>query len=135
MNKLLIGFIGILSCFQLMAHTNEAFQGTWILVSGEYVNHEGKLVSYEELGITSQKIIADGHFSFVSMSNNSFWAAGTGTFTIENNQYIENLQMASFAVENNGNYPFTFSLIGDTWKNERWKDGKRVEFEVWQRVK
>lgn len=118
-----------------MAQTNEAFQGTWKLVSGEYVNHEGKLISYKELDITSQKIIADGHFSFVSMSNGSFWAAGTGTITIKDNLYIESLQMASFAVENNGNYPFTFNLEGDTWKNERWKDGKRVEFEVWQRVK
>jgi len=122
-----------LVCFSALADDNP-FVGTWKLVKGEYVNHEGKVVDYASLNMQSTKIITPTHFSFVSKSNGAFWAAGVGTYSHSTSTYTEQLELASFNYEENGAYPFEYNIKGDRWHNERFKDGKRVEYEVWQKV-
>jgi len=111
------------------------FKGTWQLVSGEYLNEEKELVNYSSLGISSQKVINQEHFSFVSIANGKFWAAGTGTYTFTDTEYIESPKMASYPLENKGVYSFKYEIKGDIWYNSRWHDDTRVEYEVWHRVK
>lgn len=112
--------------------TNE-LEGTWILMSGEYVNYEGKLVQYSDLELKSTKIIFGNHFSFVTMSGDKFWSAGSGTFRLDGNNYIEKPILNSYKSPYGKEYVFDFKIVGDTWENSRWQNGTRVEFEIWQR--
>lgn len=127
----------LLCCSAFYSHANTTdnpFVGTWQLISGEYVDEKGKLITYQSIGITSQKVIANKHFSFVSLSDGKFWAAGTGTYQFTNDEYAEQPNMASFELIEGGKYVFQYEIKGDQWHNSRWKDGKRVEYEVWQRL-
>lgn len=132
MKKLIISLCFLL-CTKTAMATNP-FIGTWQLEQGEYLNAEGQLVQYSTLGIKSQKVINESHFSFVSTANGKFWAAGSGLYRVEQNQYFETLDFASFPLEHNGTYPFQFKMDGNLWHNERFKDGKRVEYEVWRKL-
>ena len=111
---------------------NSPFQGTWQLVSGEYINDKGTLINYESLSLTSQKVLSDQHFSFISLSNGKFWAAGSGSYQFDNHSYIEFLSLA--AVDAGKPYQFNYKIVDGTWTNERWVDGKRVEMEVWKKI-
>lgn len=111
------------------------FLGTWQLVSGEYLNENTEIVSYESLGISSQKVIGSKHFSFVSMAKEKFWAAGTGTYSYNKNEYFESPTMASYPLEDGGTYTFKYKIKDNLWHNERWLDGIRVEYEVWKKYK
>ena len=42
--------------------------------------------------------------------------------------------MASYPLEG-GSYEFRYTLEGDVWTLERWQGGRRVEREVWRRVR
>ncbi|WP_066967406.1 hypothetical protein [Microbulbifer sp. Q7] len=108
--------------------------GVWELVSGNYVDGSGKLVDYKELDMKALKVITDSHFSFTSMKGGTFWASGTGTYALKDGQYIETLRYNSFGEKAGAIFAFTTQVEDTTWTNERWEDGKRVEYEVWQRV-
>lgn len=108
--------------------------GVWQLESGEYVDHEGKLVNYEDLELSAIKVISQQYFSFTSVKADKFWASGTGTYTFENGQYIETLRFNSFGEKPGAQFQFKSEVKGDKWFNARWKEGVRVEYEVWQRV-
>ncbi|WP_286235083.1 hypothetical protein [Thalassotalea sediminis] len=115
--------------------SDNPFIGTWQLVSGEYLNENKEIIAYSTLGIRSQKVINASHFSFVSFSDDKFWAAGTGQYSFNATQYIETPTMASYPLEGDGTYTFTYEIKGDQWHNARWHDGIRVEYEIWQKVK
>ncbi|MGB1199666.1 MAG: hypothetical protein ACPG46_11505 [Thalassotalea sp.] len=114
--------------------TENPFIGTWQLVSGEYVNDKKEVVSYHSLEIRSQKVISSQHFSFVSMSKNKFWSAGTGTYTFTKNEYYESPTMASYPLEDGGTYTFTYQIKEGLWHNARWHGDTRVEYEIWKKV-
>lgn len=109
-------------------------QGVWQLESGEYVNGEGELISYESLNMQSLKIISESHFSFTSMKGDTFWASGTGSYEFSDGKYIESLQLNSFGEAPGAVFEFDSKIDGDYWYNTRWKEGTRVEYEVWKRV-
>lgn len=133
MNKFLLI---VLAIFTLPTFAVEnPFKGTWQLVSGEYLNDKKVVVDYSSLGITSQKVISDNHFSFVSMSKGKFWAAGTGNYAFTKEEYLESPKMASYPLEDGGTYTFKYQINGDRWHNSRWHGDTRVEYEIWQRVK
>ena len=111
------------------------FSGTWQLSSGEYVNHEGKLIQYETLNLNSIKVISPTHFSFVSMSGSKFWSSGVGTYRFTETEYIESPIHTSYGVTSGKEYAFKYKISNDTWHNSRWENGKRVEFEVWKKLK
>lgn len=114
---------------------NSPFDGSWTLVSGEYVNQEGKLIQYADLNIQSIKVISDGHFSFTSMSGEKFWSAGTGKFEFNETDYSETPSFNSFGSPADKSYHFKYVLKGDEWHNKRIENGKIVEYEIWQRTK
>lgn len=128
--------IVLISVFYLpLTHANNSpFIGTWQLVSGEYLNDKQELISYETLGIASQKVINETYFSFVSTANGKFWAAGSGKYSFTDSQYIESPNVASYPLENGGSYSFTYHLEGSLWHNARWHGDTRVEYEVWKKI-
>ena len=81
------------------------------------------------------KVLADGHFAFTTTSDGKFWAGGAGTDAGDAAGYVETPLMASYPLENGGSYEFRYTLQGDVWMLERWQNGRRVEREVWQRVR
>jgi len=110
------------------------FQGAWQLVSGEYIDKDNKIIHYDSLGISSQKVLSKNHFSFVSIAKGKFWAAGTGSYTYNKANYNETPKYASYPLEDGGTYTFSYEIKEDYWHNSRWRDGKRIEYEIWQRI-
>jgi hypothetical protein len=133
MNKIIVIMMTIAVTFSVNAFENK-FIGSWKLVSGEYVDNEGKLIQYTDLKINSIKVISGTHFSFVSMSGNKFWSAGAGTYRFTESEYIENPIHTSYGATLGKEYVFTYKIENDLWHNSRWKEGKRVENEIWQKL-
>ncbi len=133
MNRFLKISLFVLLSFSANAEDHQ-FSGTWELVSGEYVDHEGKLVRYEDLNLHSLKVLTESHFSFVTMSGDKFWSSGVGRFEVTKTQYTESPIHTSFNSPKGKQYVFTYKKQGDTWLNSRWEDGKRVEHEVWRKI-
>lgn len=111
-------------------------QGAWRLQAGEFVDGQGGVVNYASRKLAGTKVLADGHFAFTTTtSDGKFWAGGAGTYAGDAARYVETPLMASYPLENGGSYEFRYTLQGDVWTLERWQNGRRVEREVWQRVR
>ncbi|WP_160154647.1 hypothetical protein [Microbulbifer sp. ALW1] len=123
----------IFSLFSSLSFSKD-LTGVWELVSGNYVDGSGKLVNYKDLDLKALKVISDSHFSFTSMKGDVFWASGTGSYELSEGQYIETLRYNSFGEPAGTTFAFTTRIEESLWYNERWKDGERVEYEVWQRI-
>ncbi|MDO6447271.1 hypothetical protein Q4493_15990 [Colwellia sp. 1_MG-2023] len=133
MKKVINIILAVIVSFAVNANEN-IFSGTWTLVSGEYIDHEGNLINYETLNLKSLKVINETHFSFVSMSGDKFWSSGAGTFTLTDNEYIESPTYTSFNSPKGKKYVFKYRIEGDKWFSSRWENDKRVEYEVWQKL-
>ena len=97
---------------------------------------KGGVVNYASRKLAGTKVLADGHFAFTTTtSDGKFWAGGAGTYAGDAARYVETPLMASYPLENGGSYEFRCTLQGDVWTLERWQNGRRVEREVWQRVR
>ncbi|WP_337879219.1 hypothetical protein [Rheinheimera sp.] len=108
--------------------------GSWQLVEGEYLDAEGQLVSYQDVKMTAQKVLSDHHFSFTSMRDGKFWAAGSGTYSTKAGHYTETLSLNSFGEASGAQFSFSYTVENGVWTNSRWKEGKRVEYEVWRKL-
>ncbi|WP_340679316.1 hypothetical protein [Paraglaciecola sp.] len=128
---MVLGF-GLLMASQSIANTG--LEGTWQLISGEYIDAEGKTVSYASTDMQALKVLTPDHFSFTSMKGEQFWAAGTGTYEFKDGQYAESLLLNSFGEKVGASFVFQAQVEGDMWYNSRWKDEQRIEYEVWQRL-
>jgi hypothetical protein len=133
MNKFVSFILVVFLSFSVSANENQ-FSGTWKLISGEYIDHKGNLNSYKALNLRSLKVITTTHFSFVTMSGDKFWSSGAGTFTYSNSEYIESPLYTSFNSPVGKKYIFKYTFDDDKWFSSRFENGKRVEYEVWQRV-
>lgn len=119
--------------FSVSAYASD-IEGVWELVSGEYKNEHGEMVAYDEIGLKSLKIISGSHFSFTSMKGERFWASGSGSYSFSEGRYVEELKFNSFGEKPGARFSFSADLDGEYWRNARWDNGERVEFEVWKRV-
>ncbi len=133
MYKVYVLIFTLVISFSVTAVENK-FSGTWQLISGEYLNHENKLVQYKDLELSSIKVISATHFSFVSMSGEKFWSSGVGLYHFTENQYVESPIHTSYGEASNKKYTFSYTIEAGIWTNTRWKDDIRVEYEVWQKL-
>lgn len=128
----------IVMCFCLLSGYSSAIanplQGAWKLISGEYIDAQGQTISYVASDMQAIKVLSEQHFSFTSLKGEQFWASATGTYQFTDGQYVESLVLNSFGEKAGSQYAFAAKIEGDTWYNSRWQDGKRVEYEVWQRL-
>lgn len=127
--------VGILLVLTPALAADKSLEGAWELQGGEYVTEDGRTKNYAEMKFNGQKVLADGRFSFTMQSGDKFWASGAGRYEAEEGRYTETLTQRSFAAENGGVYSFRYRVDGDRWRLERWKDGRRVEFEEWKKVR
>lgn len=132
--KFLFALIALLFISPIAVSASTNLEGVWKLQSGEYINGEGDLVSYESLNMRSLKIISGSHFSFTSMKGDTFWASGTGSYEFEDGKYIEKLHLNSFGEKPGALFAFDAKVEGEYWYNTRWENGKRVEYEIWQKI-
>lgn len=133
--KKLIHLLFIVFVSATAAVSASPFEGTWDLVSGEYVDGDGKLIDYKEVGMRSMKVIQGQHFSFVSIKGKDFWAAGAGSYKFDKKEYTEVLEHNSFNAKPGDSFSFQYKIKNDKWFNTRWDGDKRVEYEVWQKRK
>ncbi|GAA0375225.1 hypothetical protein GCM10009092_44330 [Bowmanella denitrificans] len=115
----------------VLAHS---LKGSWQLVSGFYVDEQGQTIDYEGLKLSAIKVVSDNHFSFITMADGKFWAAGAGDFEATDSTYAERPVHTSYPVPADGQFRFDYVLDGDLWQKKRWQDGKLVEQEVWRRM-
>ena len=127
--------IVIIFLLSFACHASEnVFTGTWQLISGEYIDHNDKLIEYDTLNLHSIKVISETHFSFVKMSGDKFWSAGSGTYHYTKKEYTESPVYTSYNAPKGKKYIFKYTKQGDKWFSSRWENNKRVEYEIWQRI-
>ena len=109
--------------------------GAWELISGSYVGDDDVIIDYQKAAITSLKILTNGKYCFITTAQGAFYAAGGGDYIAENGQYIEIPSLASLSDMIGKRFEFQYQLERDIWTNSRWRNGVRVEHEVWKRVR
>lgn len=118
--------------------SNPDLSGSWELVSGRYLDGDGKWVDYAGLGLSAIKVISTNHFSFTTIktvkNKREFWAAGAGEYRLEGNLYTEYPSLNSFKVPEGQGFSFEFELIGNEWHTRRVEEGVLKEEEVWRRL-
>ncbi|WP_434938497.1 hypothetical protein ACRWQN_14425 [Shewanella sp. HL-SH8] len=112
--------------------------GTWQLVSGQYLDDKQQWVDYKSLHLTSIKIISKSHFSFTTMKSvqgsKQFWAAGTGTYQLTDQFYIEKPVLNSFGVAEDVSFKFEYQLKQNQLHTKRVENGVLKETEIWRRI-
>ncbi len=108
-------------------------EGSWRLESG-VIYQQGQATEYAAAKIQSIKVVAGNHFSFVSHKDKQFYAAAAGSVQIQQDQYIEVPEYASYPPLIGQQFQFKFQLQQDRWVNERYEAGQLVEREVWRRL-
>ncbi len=116
------------------AHQTNPFIGAWELVSGSYIDDQGIVTDYEAAEMKALKVLAAHTFSFISTAKGVFYAAGGGDYSVAEGTYQETPALASHESMLSQTYTFQYQLENEIWTNSRWKDGVRVEFEVWKRL-
>jgi len=109
--------------------------GAWELISGSYIGDDNVEIDYQKEGIKSLKVLANGKYSFITTLKGTFFAAGGGDYIAQNGLYLEKPALASHSDMLGKQFEFQYQLEGETWTNSRWQNGKRVEYEVWKRIR
>lgn len=125
-----------------LAAADNPFVGSWQLVSGKYLDGKGKWIHYGDLKLSAIKVISANHFSFTTMKNvgsldkpkQEFWAAGTGSYTYSDTDYVEYPQLNSFGVAPDKPFAFTYEINGDEWQTQRVEKGELKEQELWKKL-
>ena len=95
--------------------SKNAIEGTWKLIYAE--TKQGDSIKIKALSNTDFiKIINASHFAFINQDydNVEGFYSGGGTYTFEENQYVETLSYTSVEIIRNHEFPFTVSIKGDT---------------------
>jgi hypothetical protein len=69
------------------------------------------------------------------MSGDKFWSSGAGSYRVSESQYIETAIHTSYGAPAGKEYTFQFRIEYGVWYSSRWDNGKRVEYEVWRKVR
>jgi hypothetical protein len=127
----------LILCISLLSTTSMAngLAGSWELISGEYINDKNVTIDYVAHKLESIKVISPSHYSFVTVSDGKLWAAGTGTYKVTPKHYIETVIHTSYGAAKETKYTFLYKLEGEFWYSTRIEDGKRMEYEVWRKLK
>lgn len=123
---------GLACAFPVLA--GSPLDGAWRLRDGAQRDEQGRMVPYAPLKLQATKVLADGHFSFTTLADGRFWAAGAGTYELASDRYVERPVLASYPLPADGRFEFRYTLEGDVWTLERFEKGERVEREVWERA-
>lgn len=113
--------------------------GTWKIVSFKYGGKDGIDAGDSSSKMKSVKIITPTHFSFVSMSmpDNKFLCAATGSCKFDKDTYTEQIGYTSMQGMEGKQFTYQIRFEGDKWyvNGPINKSGSFTLEEVWQRVK
>ncbi len=108
-------------------------EGSWQFVSGEYFTASGNFKA-KAPEITSTKVIAGGHFNYVTLKNDQFHYAAGGRYQIIDTQFVEYIDYGNIPTLLGKRLAFDFELVGDEWHHRLYEQGKLVEYEIWRRL-
>lgn len=103
----------VLSC----QHKPDLFEGTWIMVEGEYKGPDVQISTTEENRMC-YKILSDGHFAVVEMyrvrPDSQFFAA-VGRYSFDDSTFTETYDACNVGYKVGTSNRFGYKLEGDRW--------------------
>jgi hypothetical protein len=125
--------LSIISCSQ----ESNPFVGSWELVSYKNIWPDTTITG-DTSTLQSIKVLSPTHFALATVNpiDSSFVHGGAGSYSYNENQYIEKIEYQTYKIMIGKSYDFTYKFEGDTWTI----DGDLEEFnlrivEVWRRLK
>ena len=96
------------------AESKKEIEGTWKMIYAEIKENDS--LKIKDLSNSSFiKIINNSHFSFYNQDNIAEKSyGGAGTYTLNDNNYVETLSFTSVEAIKNHQFPFTIQIKGDT---------------------
>ncbi|WP_440873670.1 hypothetical protein [Thalassotalea sp. PLHSN55] len=117
----------------LKSYAHDAsLEGVWQLVSAQHQYEDnGPIINLQTVPtFKSFKILKDGYYSILTQNpNKAIFGAHMGTYTVENNNYIEHFIVHHQTGEIGKSAAFTFKIEQDKW----YIYSEKI-VEVWQRV-
>lgn len=116
--------------------------GTWVLVSSNNTSADGEYEILDRSNTRQMKILNPTHFMFIQehigSGEKEFTSAAGGTYEIDGNTYVENLDYASWEDYKDSNAVFTWRLEDGKWYHKgvlNSPDGEKFFIEeVWEKV-
>jgi hypothetical protein len=118
-----IAILGFTACQQVKKETNNTssgISGTWKLNSSMAITKGDTVNTSPEKGIEMIKIFNETHFAFFKHDLNqgkgkdAIYDSGSGTYTLDRENYNEHLEYCSARGWENQNFKFTLKLSQDT---------------------
>ncbi|ATL49855.1 hypothetical protein COR50_12900 [Chitinophaga caeni] len=104
-------------------NTKTGIEGTWKLVSSKLIKENDTTITYPVAGQQRKiiKIFNGSHFAFFQHdlskgtdSTNAFFAAGSGTYSLDGTDYKEHLEFCNARGWENNDFTFTLTRSNDT---------------------
>lgn len=134
MKKILL-FISLVTLSISQWAQAESLAGTWELEYAIYKNEKGEVVGeIKDKTTLSRKILSDQHFAFITWDNTGkFVVAASGTYTFNDQDYKETVDVTSEARLMGKTYHFSGVIKKDLWIHKGMEDGILIE-EHWRRL-
>jgi hypothetical protein len=121
------------------AYPNNPSNGTWKLLSSNYITAEGTSHTDTHENVTCLQLITPTHWMYISSRDKKFERAMGGTYTMVGDKYYPRLDYASFPKNLWGKTEATEIVEGDTLRIKGvsvFPDGKKFSWEdLFERVK
>jgi len=116
MRQICVVIIALITCVCCQSKSSKkAIEGTWKMIYAE--TKQGDSIQLKSLSNTDFiKVINSSHFAFINQDYEhveNFYSGG-GTYTFQENQYVETLSYTSVELMRNHEFPFTVRISGDT---------------------
>ncbi len=116
MRQICVVIIALITCVSCQNKSSKnAIEGTWKLIYAE--TKQGDSIQLKSFSNTDFiKIINSSHFAFINQDYETVenFYSGGGTYTYQENQYVETLSYTSVELMRNHEFPFTVRISGDT---------------------
>lgn len=117
------------------AFSCESLDGAWELAYAIYKDQDGKVLQEIKDGsVRSLKVLAQGHFSFITQEEDKFSVAGAGTYSMKGSNYTEVVTYASLDRNLGKTYKFQCAMKDGVWIHSGREDHLLIE-EHWRRAK
>lgn len=134
MTKFFAGFLVLLSLVSQGAMASK-LTGAWELEYAVYKNQKGEVVGeIKDKATLSRKVLSDNHFTFITWDKaGKFIVAGSGTYTLNGENYQEVVDSTSEARLLGKTYAFNCTFKNGVWIHKGMEDGVLIE-EHWRKV-
>ena len=113
----------------------DSLDGAWELTYAVYKDQDGKILQEIKDGsVKSLKVLAQGHFSFITQEKGKFSVAGAGTWSVNGGDYTEVVSYASLDRNLGKTYKFQCAIKDGVWIHSGKEDHLLIE-EHWRRAK